>query len=457
MAPVKGVVTSLPEMDPLNPEKEQMMGEFVRRLKAKYGEGSLPQWWARFNEADLRIKAYKFLTARKWKMEDAEAMAYSTVEWREQHHLSSVALFPTAFPSRGYDAQDVSKVLGCQLKEGDDWYSKAYRLMRPHYQSGYHYWDKEGHPVLLMLFGQCDVRAIHSVYQRLAKVGEKATHSAAKYHIHENEVGDELNRYLDLRNQALPDGHPDKKSRRITSTTVLIDCQGLGYGHLWTPILDVVKIMFATDAAHYPEGIHRIFVLNCPGMIKFAYNIVKGALDPRVQQKVTFCSPDQTADTLRVVIDEDKIPKFLGGTCECAEYGGCVDRGEGCSSGTSGDTDALTEQIDVAAGTSLVKDYAVMKGEEIAWEFQSTTGLDIKFSATFHPLDQSPDVVVAEPQKLSDGSDRYCAPADGKLVLQWDNSSSWIRKKKLQMNIIKTQPACTEDDASGEDEEEGRK
>jgi hypothetical protein len=471
----KSFTAVVPEMDPVSESQEKLITQFLMELRQHYTDAStgtvaLPRPWSLVDDVDIRILGYKFLTARKWKVSDALLMAISTATWRAAHGVDSLALFPPAFRAYGYNFDDVANVLGENIigpKRTDvqnDWFGTAGRIIEPVYKSGFQYWDKSGHPVLLMLFGQCNVRGLFKKFQQLASVGEKPTHAAVKYHTFENEVAGALTKYRDAVNRALPEGHPDKVARRILGVTCIIDCGGLGYSHLWNPILDILKSQFAVDAAHYPEGLHRVVVTNCPTMIKFAYTIVKSAIDPRVQQKITFCSAGkETEETMRLIMDVAHLPKFLGGEWACpdgATWGADVSA-DASSTGDDGSSDAITEDINVSAGKTHIKEYLLAEHEEVSWEFASTTGYDIRFQARYFSSTsnnyfaqvctdanagdrKAEDGSLVFEQKLKDGADRFVAPGPGVLRLTWDNTSSWFKGKKVQMRIIKSAPVQEE-------------
>lgn len=472
---VKGFAAVVPEMDPISDAQEKLIVQFVDELRKHYTDAStnivtLPPRWKAANAEDTRILAYKHLTARKWKVSDALLMATSTATWRAERGIDSLPLFPPAFRAYGYDFDDVAERLGETVgpKRTDlnDWFGKAGRIIEPVYKSGFQYWDKTGHPVLVMFFGQCSVRGLFKKFQQLSNVGEKPAHAAVRYHTFENEVAAALTRYRDAVNASLPEGHPDKVDRRILGVTCVIDCGGLGYSHLWNPILDILRAEFAIDAAHYPEGLHRVLVTNCPTMIKFAYTIVKSALDPRVQQKITFCSAGkETEETMRMIMDVAHLPKFLGGQWECPDgsfWGADVAADAAQQAADDGASDAVTEDINVSAGKSHIKEYLLAAGEEVSWEFASTSGYDIRFHAHFFPkvadsyipqvlTDSNADdrkvddsTVLVFQQKLKDGADRFVANEQGILRLTWDNTSSWFKGKKLQMRIIKSAPVETD-------------
>lgn len=487
----------LPEMDPVSEKQEQKIREFLEALVQhwKTKNEPLPLTWSALDEPDQRIHAYKFLTARKWVVQHALDMAIHHEVWKLEHAVDTTPFLPTPFPVRGYNVEDVNRVLGLSPRPSPlngqgppDFYDKCHKTCGVYYQSGYHFWDKAGHPVFYQIIGRVQVRGVVKQYQKMCQVGEKTTVPAVKYHIMENEVGLILAKYNDIRNNKEKKNHDDPTAadvspaatdattsrnakeawvpiphRRVLGVTVVIDGKGLGYSHVYNPAIEILRAAFATDAANYPEFVHRILVVNCPSMIKFLYSVIRGALDARVQQKITFVSEADTPEFLKTVIDEDKIPDFLGGSCSCE--GGCVVMPSGEPDDCSEDGETVTEDITVTAGKTLTKTVEMQQGEEVTWEFVSTTGYDIKFSATFHPSSVASSTATAPnhghhkkgeehstssavegggnaievipKQKLKDDSHSYRATTAGTLVLVWDNHSSWFKAKKLQMRVAK--------------------
>lgn len=57
--------------------------------------------------------------------------------------------------------------------------------------------------------------------------------------------------------------------------------------------------------------------------------MVKGFLDEKTTKKITVMGSD-FKERLCDVIDKDKLPEFLGGTCTCADAGGdCLTANKG--------------------------------------------------------------------------------------------------------------------------------
>ena len=73
---------------------------------------------------------------------------------------------------------------------------------------------------------------------------------------------------------------------------------------------------------NYPEIIGKVFVVNVPIVFPFIWAMVKGWIDEGTRQKFSILTSSYSREALLKEIDEDQLPKFLGGSCECP--GGCM-------------------------------------------------------------------------------------------------------------------------------------
>lgn len=418
---------SIPEMEAVSDEQEKKIASFVSS-NVKNGSPP-PPWIGTLNDTDLRILGYKFLVARKWNPVEAAKMLQGTIEHRKREKTDESLYFPPAFTIRGYDFNELNRFFNKPTREPTENVDKIFKCIAPYYTGTFHKWDKMGHPVMIELFGATNVRKLVEQLKGLAPPGQSYIKPACDAHVHFNEVGVRLVKYNDATlGPAL--------GRRVLGVTAILDVQGLGYGHLWKPVLEVVRHTWAMDSSFYPEGLHRLFVVNCPSMIMFAYNIVKGWLDPRIQSKIRFCKPGAaTIEALTSVIDVENLPEFLGGKCHCE--GGCIHRPDAPDpSDSSAQEDHMTEEVTIYSGKKLTREFNVLPGTEVTWEWATSTK-EVMFSVSMFADGSAGERIVVDPIKCGEGSDVFKSEEKGKAVLIWDNSFSWMTSKTLNMRVLK--------------------
>ena len=419
----------LPEVESINDEQEEKIKKLIDIVLKNPAEGSPtpPKEMLEANDEDQRILGYKFLIARKWKMEDAEKMWKDTIKYKTDMNCFRTDYFPAAFPVRGWNFDELNTTLGYTSRKPDEDVDRTYTQFAPAYAATYHKWDKLGHPVFIERTGLIKVKPVVACAKACAKIGEPLHGPIIRYHVHFNEVGARLVRYQD---QVMG----PKVGRRVLGVTAVLDCRGLGYGHLHNPALDILKQVWACDSSYYPEGLHKLFIVNTPGMINFAYNIVKGWLDPRIQQKLLFVKPDKTAETLLQVIDAENLPEFLGGKCNCE--GGCVETLDEAIPMEGGDN-TMAEEVKVGAGKNETREFPMEPGEQVTWEFE-VSQMNVEFSVTYIPdAEGSEPIEVVKKEKAKLGTSDYEPTVPGRLVLIWDNHYSWMNSKSVRLRVMK--------------------
>ncbi|KAG9149337.1 hypothetical protein Leryth_003302 [Lithospermum erythrorhizon] len=165
-----------------------------------------------------------------------------------------------------------TEMLNWRIENKDFVYVELEEVQR-YYPHGYHGVDKKGRPVYI---------------ERLGKI-DPACSIAAKRH--------------------------------IDCTTTILDVQGL-VAH------DLVMRMQKIDGENYPETLNQMYIVNAGSGFKLIWNTVKGFLDPRTTAKIHVLG-NKFQDKLLEVIDSSQLPDFLGGTCSCANEGGCLRSGKG--------------------------------------------------------------------------------------------------------------------------------
>ncbi|KAI5413408.1 Phosphatidylinositol/phosphatidylcholine transfer protein sfh6, variant 4, partial [Lathyrus oleraceus] len=86
---------------------------------------------------------------------------------------------------------------------------------------------------------------------------------------------------------------------------------------------DLVMRLQKVDGDNYPETLCQMFIINAGTGFRLLWSTVKSFLDPKTTSKIHFLGNKYQSKLLEV-IDASELPKFLGGTCSCADEGGCL-------------------------------------------------------------------------------------------------------------------------------------
>ena len=79
---------------------------------------------------------------------------------------------------------------------------------------------------------------------------------------------------------------------------------------------------------YYPEIMGQCLIVNAPMLFTGVWSIVKSFLDEKTRKKITIKGGSFHKDLLELV-ESENLPDFLGGTCKCEAYGGCMKSGVG--------------------------------------------------------------------------------------------------------------------------------
>ena len=423
----KRLMLPQPELYLCSPTESLAVDDFLRTVFVPLcDDGTMLKRWSDLDECERRVVCTKFMVARKFEKDKAREMLTGYIALTKQRNLGDSPLFPTCLQIRGYDQEDVMKVLGQAIPRVPGDVDRTDVHINPFHHFTFHKWDKMGHPIHYELTGRTDPIKLLEKLKVLAKVGTNFTEPALELHLHCVEVGQQLARYNYLKRGG-------KEGRPVHSVVVIMDMKGLGYGTLTRAALDVFKAKTQADAQFFPEGMHHLFIVNCPTMITFAFNIVKGWVDPRVQTKLEFLKPHETGPRLREWIDAEHLPEELGGTCRCE--GGCMHWPEE-GAFVSPQADPLAEIVVIAAGKKNQRVVEGDVGEAACFEFD-VEDRNVVFSAMYI-ADDGNEIEVASASKTDNGDDRFIFPAKGKLTLTWSNEHSWLRSKNVTLRVMKT-------------------
>lgn len=219
----------------------------------------------------------RFLRARKFDMEKAKYMWKNMLQWRND--------YVTDLIKENFIFKEIDEVKKC-------------------YPQGHHGVDRYGRPLYIERIGKVDP-------QRLLKVTTMDRY--LKYHVLEFE------RTLKKKFPACSIA----AGRHVDSTTTILDVAGVGMKNFSKSARDLLLNLHKVDGDNYPETLYQLFLINAGSGFKLVWNTIKGFIDTKTASKIRVLGSDYR-DELLEVIDSSQLPDFLGGTCTCADEGGCL-------------------------------------------------------------------------------------------------------------------------------------
>ena len=179
-----------------------------------------------------------------------------------------------------------------------------------YYPQGYHGVDKDGRPIYIERLGKAHPGKLMDV---------TTIERYLKYHVQEFEKA--LQHKLPACSIAA--------KRRVTTTTTILDADGLGMKNFSPAAANLLSSIAKVDCSYYPETLHRMFIVNAGfGFRSLIWPAAQKFLDPVTIAKIQVLEPKSLSKLLET-IDSSQLPDFLGGVCTCANEGGCLRSNKG--------------------------------------------------------------------------------------------------------------------------------
>ncbi|KAK3022078.1 hypothetical protein RJ639_045922, partial [Escallonia herrerae] len=216
----------------------------------------------------------RFLKAKNFDIQKAKHMWADMLQWRNDFGTDTIA--------EDFEYSELNEV-------------------QQHYPHGYHGVDKEGRPIYIERLGKTNPSKLLQV---------TSLERYVKYHVQEFEKTFAI-RFPVCSIAA---------KRHIDSSTTILDVQGVGCKNVSRTAREVIKRLQEIDNDNYPETLHQLFIVNGGFAFMLFWKGFEKILDPKTASKIHVCGRFSFQSKPMLL----ELPEFLGGSCTCADEGGCL-------------------------------------------------------------------------------------------------------------------------------------
>ncbi|KAE8675756.1 Phosphatidylinositol/phosphatidylcholine transfer protein SFH12 [Hibiscus syriacus] len=262
--------------DDWDPEELQSVEAFRKALIA---EDLLPE------RHDDYHRMLRFLKVRRFDLEKTKQMWSDMLNWRKEFGTDTIL--------EDFDFNEREDVL-------------------KYYPQGYHGADMDGRPVYIERTGLVDATNLLQI---------TTMDRYLKYHVREFEKTFQFK---------FPACTIASKMHIDQSTTIL-DVNGVGLKSFTKSARDLITLLQKVDGDNYPETLNRMFIINAGSGFRMLWNIHFLSLNllsnPSLECRTKVLSTVLNNFLIFIflsLIPISQLPDFLGGTCTCADQGGCM-------------------------------------------------------------------------------------------------------------------------------------
>jgi len=343
------------------------------------------------------VRLLRFLRARAFDIKAAELMLRNDIAWRKEHQMDDIL---TTFPKTPFGQQLI------------DWFP-----------SHVHKTDKYGLPLQVDRIAQVDPKSLltavptETLLRMRMYFMERADHAAV-------EASKKAGKPLDF------------------GIISIMDVEGLGWKHMYTPGINLVKGCLAAEKDHYPELIRKLFIVGCPRIFGVFWALFKPILDARTVEKTEIHTGNDFWKYLSSNMDANSIPDIYGGQCPDHKATGCLHGGGEWKGALISGDDSKPIEVTVKARNHVeIPVHVDRASSSIALEFKVISH-DIQFKVLrqkspkeFEEIIKQIEVSSSEPYQNNIQVDK-----PGTYIIHFDNSHSLMRSKQIEYQLSVISP-----------------